>query len=131
MKIFRLSSSLAKDEILEKCKKSGFTAVSPKIVDSQEQIELAHLLAKRSFRNKTNLAKNFGLEFLLWLSGENDIRQALEKNVFGNADFMLVSFKKTGKKTVLNWLKAKEKHLDLKKKASSLELEKISLGRIL
>ncbi len=130
MKILRVSSSLSKDEIIEKSGKSGFLALSSKLANSIEQFELAHLLAKKSFKNKTNLARIFELEFLLWLSGERDIRKALGKNDFSPEDFFLVSLKKPNKKSVLRELCAKEKPLSLKKVADNLELEKIALARL-
>lgn len=131
MRIWRISSSLSKAEIIKKSKSLGFTPVSAKLANSKEELGLAHLLAKRSFRNKTNLAKVFELEFLLWLSGERDIRKALSKNDFHPSNFLLVSFKNPGKKKFLSALEAREKPLSLKPKANNLELEKISLGRLI
>lgn len=130
MKVIRASSSLSKDEIIEKSKKSGVLALSPKLASSVEQFELACILAKKSFKSKNNLARIFELEFLLWLFGERDIRKALGKNDFSPQNFILVSFKKLNKKSLLYELCAKEKPLLLKKTAGDLELEKIALGRL-
>jgi tRNA threonylcarbamoyladenosine modification (KEOPS) complex Cgi121 subunit len=43
---------------------------------SKEEIELAFESAKETFKRKINIAKNFDLEFLLFLSGKKDIREA-------------------------------------------------------
>lgn len=131
MKILRLSSRLPLAGIIEKSKKLGFLPLKLGTVHSKEEFQLAHFLAKRSFKNKTNLAKIFELEFLLWLLGEKDIRRAFTKNDFSSTDFLLFSFKSLNKKRILLELNAKEKPISLKEKASSLELEKISLGRLL
>ncbi len=130
MKIFRLSSPLSKNEIIGKSKRSGFMPLSPKLADSIEQFELAFLLAKKAFRNRTNIAKTLGLEFLLWLSGERDLRSAFAKNDFEPEDFLLVSFGKTDKAMGFRLFCAGEKPLSLKRSAGALELEKISLSRL-
>lgn len=131
MQVLRLSSALTKEEIAKKSKELGFVPVSLKFAHSMEQLELARLLAEKSFREKTNLANVFELEFLLFLCGERDIRKALSKNDFSPGDFLLVSFGKTGKSGFLAGLDAKEKPLALDAHASALELENISLGRVL
>lgn len=43
---------------------------------SREEMHLAFESAKETFKRKINLAKNFDLEFLLFLSGKKDIREA-------------------------------------------------------
>lgn len=131
MQVLRLSSELTKEEIAKKSKELGFVPVSATFAHSLEQLELARLLAEKSFREKANLAKIFELEFLLFLSGERDIRKALSKNDFSPKDFLLVSFGKTGKSGFLKSLDAQEKPRSLDKVATALELESISLGRIL
>ncbi|MFA5077047.1 MAG: hypothetical protein WC488_01330 [Candidatus Micrarchaeia archaeon] len=130
MQVLRLSSSLGKEEIISESKESAFIAIAPGLAHSTEALELARLLAKRSFKNKTSLAKTFGLEFLLWLSAETDLRKAFKKNDFSNSDFIIVSFRKQDKKRILKKLNAKEKPISLKRKAINSELEKISLARL-
>ncbi|MFH0817687.1 MAG: hypothetical protein V1909_03570 [Candidatus Micrarchaeota archaeon] len=130
MQPLRLSSALSQNEIIKKSKKLGFLPLKAGLAHSIEQFQLAHFLAKRSFKNKKNLAKIFELEFLLWLSGERDIRKALSKNDFSPQDFLLVSFRKTDKKSILRELEAKEKPLVLKERPTALDLERISLGRV-
>lgn len=131
MNFFCLHSLLSKAEIIEKSKKIGFIPISPKLVHSYEQLKLACLLAKKSFKNKTNLAKIFELEFLLWLCEETDILHAFQKNNFSAKNFLLISFRKMPKLMLLKELKAKEKSFSLRQKATDAELEKISLGRII
>lgn len=131
MKIWRFSSPLKKEEIIKKSKKLGFIPIRIHLVHSLEELELAHFLAKKSFNNRKNLAKIFELEFLLWLLGKKDIRQALEKNDFSPKDFFLISFNNLKKQMILRELEAKEKPLSLEKKANNIRLENISLGRII
>lgn len=169
MKIFYLSSSLGKNKIIEKSKPFGI-AISPKLANSIEQMELAALLAEKSFKSKTNIAKTPELEFLLWLSEENDLRKAFAKNDFSSDDFYFVSLgrpflnKKSSlrqiedyplrrdarnpgkrrstahlprvslgkieKKKMLQTLRAQEKPISLREKATEIELEKTSLSRL-
>ena len=131
MNVCCVSSALSKTQIAEKSKILGFLPVSARLVRSHDQLELAHLLAKRSFNSKTNLAKVFELEFLLWLSGETDIRQALSKNGFSPRDFFLIWFKKQNKNKLLRELRAKERPLALETSSPELYLEEVSLGRVL
>ncbi len=95
--------------------------IDPARVASEEELELAHLLARDAFRKKRNVAKQFRYEFLLWLSGKTDIKSALRwaghpkdgiKIAFGKVKMSFSSPKK------------------LRKKAEPLELERISLSRI-
>ncbi len=130
MQLIRLSSRLGKPALLGKCKELGIAAFLPSLIVAEEQAELAAALARRSFAGKRNIAKTMELEFLLWLSGEGDLRSALAKNDFSPSDFFAAVFGKTGKKGALRALEAKEKPLALREKASALELEKVSLSRI-
>lgn len=129
MKILRLSSSLPKDTLLAKCKELGTVAVSPSLVHSEEEIRLAAFLAERTLAQGTNIAKSMELEFLLWLSGETDLRKAFAKNDFRSEDFILVQSGKAGRRGILEALSAVEKPLALRKRATGLELERISTSR--
>jgi tRNA threonylcarbamoyladenosine modification (KEOPS) complex Cgi121 subunit len=99
-----------------------------------EEIMLAHYLAKRSFKEKTNIAKSLHIEFLLWFAGTRDIEKAFEYAMFDNTrDFVLLSFSKQNEHTkghIIKLLRAKEKKLVIKKKADPLCLERISLSRL-
>lgn len=130
MKIIKLSSALSEQEIMNKTKKFNVLVVSPKVVRSQDQIKLALFLAKKSFSNKTNIAKTFELEFLLWLFGERNISTALKKNKFSSENFIaIIRDTDLAKKTILRELCAKQKPFLLRRRASALELERISLSR--
>lgn len=43
---------------------------------SKKEIILAHASAIETFKRKINIAKNFDLEFILFLSGKKDIKEA-------------------------------------------------------
>ena len=75
MKILRVSGGDAK----RLCDELDAVAVSLDTARSIEEIELAHHLAKDSFGNGTNIAKKLKYEFLLWLSGTRDIKNAFKK----------------------------------------------------
>ncbi|MBU0533077.1 hypothetical protein KKB44_06310 [Candidatus Micrarchaeota archaeon] len=90
-------------------------------VESMEEIELAYYLAKKAFENKQNIAKQFKYEFLLWLSGTRDIKNALKKTV-PKDECLLILFSGS---------KPKEgKEIQLKKTGDPLRLEAIALSRI-
>lgn len=94
--------------------------VNPEKVKSTEELELAYLLAKKSFENKKNTAKKFKYEFLLWLSGKTDIKSALNYFKTSKKQNILILFRGT----------MKLKPAKLEKTAEPLDLERISLSRI-
>jgi len=94
--------------------------INPEKVESMEEMELAYFLAKKSFKNKKNIAKKFKYEFLLWLSGKTDIKSALEYFRTSKKQKLLVLFKG----------EMKLKKAKLEKTAEPLDIERISLGRI-
>ncbi|MDD5339831.1 MAG: KEOPS complex subunit Cgi121 [Candidatus ainarchaeum sp.] len=123
MRVFRIGGgALLKEE--------GAVAIRAGMVESLEELQLAHYLAGRAFAEKTNVAKKMEFEFLLWLAGKTDIRSALESAApKAGGDVLVVVFSERGglvKK--LEALGAKE--AKLKKNAEPLALERISLSRI-
>ncbi len=130
MEPLRLSSKLAKDAIIQKSRELGFLVLSPAVLRSRQQLALAEELAKRSFSSKTNLANMFELEFLLWLTGERDIRAALKKSDFSPGDFAVVCFKDVRKKSILDSLAAAERPLELRETSTPIEIEETSLSRV-
>ena len=84
---------------------------------SLEELKLAYHLAEDAFRNKKNIAKKVKLEFLLWLCGTRDIKNALEKT---SGDYLLI----------LDGPEITENEPGFKEKADPEELERISLSRI-
>lgn len=94
--------------------------INPEKVKSYEELELAYLLARKSFRNKKNIAKKFRYEFLLWLSGKTDISSAIKYFKTSKKQNLLILFKG----------KMKLKPAKLEKRAEPLDLERISLSRI-
>jgi tRNA threonylcarbamoyladenosine modification (KEOPS) complex Cgi121 subunit len=84
---------------------------------SVEELELAYHLAEDAFSKEKNIAKEKKLEFLLWLTGTRDIKNALKKA----GDGCLV---------VLDGPKVTVNEPGLKEKPEPEKLEKISLSRI-
>ena len=94
--------------------------ISREKVKSSEELELAYLLAEKSFRNKKNIAKKFKYEFLLWLSGKTDINSAIK----------YFKSEKKGKILILFKGQMKLRSAKLEKTADALDIERISLSRI-
>ena len=84
---------------------------------SLEELKLAYHLADNAFRKKKNLAKKMKLEFLLWLTGTRDIRNALKKS---KGDCLLI----------LDGPEITENEPGFKERAEPEKLEKISLSRL-
>jgi len=100
-------------------------AIRPDCVKSLEEIRLAHHLAEKAFRSKRNIARKMGYEFLLYVSGTRDIKNAIKKTepeVGG--EFLLVLF--SGRPPPGMDLS----ELGLEEDGAPLELERISLSRI-
>lgn len=100
-------------------------AIRPDCVKSQEEIELAHHLAWKAIESGKNIARKMKYEFLLFVSGTRDIRNAIKKTkVDEGEEFLLVLF--SGDVPAgMEMLK-----LSLRKDAMPLDLERISLSRI-
>ena len=99
-------------------------------VQSLEEPELAHHLAKGCFERKTNIANNFRYEFLLWLTGKTDIKSAMAKAVPKDAGELLIISFGEDKRHILAALDAKESKKTLPLRGGPLRLEEISLSRI-
>ena len=117
------------DALLKKIQGSDVLLVDPSCVESKEQLELAYYLANKSFEQKTNIARDFKLEFLLWLTGKRDIRSAMEAAKPKNSMVLAIIFSGS-KKKIIDTLGAKELKLKFKK-TDPITLEKISLSRII
>lgn len=96
----------------------GKIAVNLETLKSVEEAELAMHLTEDAFRAGKNIAKKKKLEFLLWLSGTRDIKNALKKTR-PKEDFFLISFNENG-----------DGGHGLPERGEPLRLEKISLSRI-
>lgn len=77
------------------------------MIKSMEEIKLARRLARKSMREGRNIAKTLSMEFLLWVAATTSIDRAI---------------KEYGKEGI--------KHKRLRKKATPLEIERISLSRL-
>jgi tRNA threonylcarbamoyladenosine modification (KEOPS) complex Cgi121 subunit len=128
MLIKRISTDLGIDEIFMILENENALVVSPDSINSMESAELSLYLAKRSMELKKNISRKLKYEFLLWLCGRRDIKTAMEKSRPKSPnDMVLVSFDGAD---YCKKLDAKEKSLALSKKATTLEIERISLSRI-
>lgn len=123
------SSKLSKEALLNLAEKEGIILLNPKKVNSEQELLLAEKLTQNAIKEKRNLAKKQEKEFLLWLSAKKDISSAFEEYGFQTPkELLLISFKKT-KAQLLNQFQLKETKLKLKRKATPLEIERISLSR--
>ena len=131
MIFFSASSPLPAEKLLELAKENSFLLLNPEKIHCEEELLIAEKLTELSIREKRNIAKTRENEFLLWLSAKKDISNAFREYGFKSPENILIlSFSQT-KKQLLKMLEAKEKKLNFKKKATPLEIERISLSRIL
>ena len=93
-------------------------AVSIDSLRSVEEAKLALHLAEEALGSGKNIAKKKKLEFLLWLSGTRDIKNALRKTL-PEDEYFLISFEE----------KEGGEH-GLPEEGDPIRLEKISLSRI-
>jgi len=119
---------LDKKQIMELLKSNCLLLLNPKKINSTDELLLAEKLAADAFKEKRNIAKNFDNEFLLWLAASTNISSAFREYSFQSPqDILVISFtKKDPTKTFL----LEEKPLKLRKKATPLEIERISLARL-
>ncbi|MFA5412491.1 MAG: KEOPS complex subunit Cgi121 [Candidatus Micrarchaeia archaeon] len=130
MLVVRGESRLGAEELLRRAKGKRVVLLDAGKIDSVEELELAHALAKKSLGDGTAISKNLGIEFVLWLSGKKDIRRAFEEIGYRKGkDLIAVSFG-MGKKELIAELEMKEKKLGLEKEAGWEAVERISLGRV-
>ena len=129
MLFFAASSKRKPRELLPLMEGMEVLLLSPKKVRSEEELLLAHALAKKAIKEKRAISRTLPVEFLLWLSGKRDIRRAFAEYGAKSTDLLAVSFGEK-KKTLLNRLHLKEKKLKLKKEADAKAIERISLSRI-
>ena len=106
---------------------------------SIKEIELAGYLTLLSFKNKTNIAKNVDIEFLLWFFGTKDIDNALkqaksgrdkQKAIFYFADIEEITLKQKNRIDENNIQVLPSEQIILSNKFNPLKIEKISLSRI-
>ncbi len=130
MILLRGRSPLPEQELLQLAEKKCALLLDPAKLNSEEELLLSEKLAGNTLREKRNIARKKEKEFLLWLSASKDISSALEKYSFRNPeDFFLVCF--SGKKEeLIRKFRLEEKPTGLRKKATPLEVERISLSRI-
>jgi len=124
------SSKLSREELLSILKEHDALLLNPQKINSEEELFLAERLTKDAFREKRNIAKRKENEFLLWLAAGTNISSALKAYSFDSPkNLILVSFANT-KQELKNLFKIEEKPLKLKKEATPLEVERISLSRV-
>ncbi len=125
------SSKLSKDELLSVLKEHDALLLNPQKINCEEELFLAERLTKDAFREKRNVAKRRENEFLLWLAGGTNISSAFREYSFQSPKrILLISFAKSSAE-LKKLFKIEEKPLKLRKKATALEIERISLARVL
>ncbi|MBD3210309.1 hypothetical protein GF318_02920 [Candidatus Micrarchaeota archaeon] len=123
VKVLEIGPGPAAARLLGGIREENAVVLNPHAVGSCEELELANYLAEKSFENGRNIANKFKYEFLLWLSGTRDIKNAIKKTKpEKNRPFLLVAF--SGMEGI------KGRKPNLKKEAEPLALERISLSRL-
>ena len=124
------SSKLSKEELLSILKEHDALLLNPKKINSTEELFLAERLTKDAFMEKRNIAKREENELLLWIAAGTNISSSLKEYSFHSPkNIIIISFANT-KQELKNLFQIEEKPLNLKKKATPLEVERISLSRI-
>ncbi len=123
------SSKLSKEELLNAAEQEGTLLLNPKKLNSEQELFLAEKLTNNAIKEKRNLAKKQEKEFILWLAAKKDISSALKEYGFQTPkQLVLISFKKT-KQQIIKQFQLKETKPKLRKKATPLQIERISLSR--
>jgi tRNA threonylcarbamoyladenosine modification (KEOPS) complex Cgi121 subunit len=134
MRIIRLETGMGGKSLHAALDRLDAVAVKDGMVGSMEEFALADHLAKRAFDNKTNIARAYRYEFLLWLSGRRDIKSAMKDTEppasEGKERFLVVVFSESSEKEIASALDARVVKKNLAPKAEPLALEKISLSRV-
>src|SRR3989338_7777466 len=106
----KISSKLPLGGIFKSISAYSAVVVNPFLCKSRQQILIAEHLAKSSFRKKTNIARDFKLEFLLWLTGKRDIKSAMQAANPKGKEMFLILFNRNEKlkSRIINELTAKE-----------------------
>jgi tRNA threonylcarbamoyladenosine modification (KEOPS) complex Cgi121 subunit len=129
MKIMPIECSLSGKALEDALLGHDAVVVDLDKVKSFEEIELAGHLTRKSFEQKSNIARKRKYEFLLWLSGKTDMKGAFRSLNPKGKKMLLVVFSGDEKK-ILDELKARTLDTGLKTRADPLDLERISLSRI-
>ncbi|MEK6982335.1 MAG: KEOPS complex subunit Cgi121 [Candidatus Micrarchaeota archaeon] len=130
MLILKINLKMPIDDAIKAITSFNAVLVNIGLVHSTKEIELADYLTKKSFKEKTNIAKDSKLEFLLWLSGKKDIKSAMATIKPTEKEAILIIFnKEEDKDQILNKLEAKEEVFK-EKEVDQKRLERISLSRI-
>lgn len=131
MRIYRLRSEHAPTGLFEKLDALDAIAVRSGAIGSLEEANLAHYLAKKAIRMKECIARSLRFEFLLWLSGRTDIKNAMKATAPGcGGEYFLFVFSDAGQDALCRMLDARVLPLALPREGAPLALERISLSRV-
>jgi tRNA threonylcarbamoyladenosine modification (KEOPS) complex Cgi121 subunit len=118
------------EESIAKLAGKDVLLVEPSLVSTKKQLELALHLALKAFEGEKNIARDFKLEFLLWLTGKTDIKSALSCSRPKGKEALVVIFS-GDKKNILRKIGAEETRKKLEDKFDAVMLERISLSRVI
>lgn len=95
-------ATLRKVQAFARQRDSEAQLLDARMVFGEDHLRSAALHANRAFRQGQNVAATLGMEFLLYASGERQIRRAIEKmGAKSGRPFVLVLFGKVSAKVVL------------------------------
>ena len=124
-----IRSNLSYEDLISKAKRLDALIIKPSIVSSFEVLYLCEYLTQKSFKANKNIAKDFKLEFLLWLTAKTDIKSSLLLSKPTNSELLVIAFSGQEKK-ILFELSASKRFLSFKQ-SDPIKLENISLSRII
>jgi len=109
LKIIAVSSALSLSEFIMAASKFDDAQIfDSDSIASEKQLRLAFFHAQESFREKTNLAKSFRMEFLLRAAATRQIKVALERCGVKDSKKVILAIWKGDENEVISALKAKE-----------------------
>ena len=116
LRIMAVSSALGLKELVDAASKIDDAQVfDSDSIASEKQLKLAFYHARESFREKSNLAKSFRMEFLLRTAATRQIKVAIERCGVKDPNKAILAVWKGDENDVLQALKAKESKWEINK----------------
>lgn len=109
LRIIAVSSAFGLKELIEAASKLNDAQIfDSDSIASEKQLKLAFFHARESFKEKTNLAKSFKMEFLLRAAATRQIKVALERCGVKDPGKAILAIWKGDENEAISALKAKE-----------------------
>ncbi|MBI5223695.1 hypothetical protein HY990_04705 [Candidatus Micrarchaeota archaeon] len=105
-------------------------AIKKTVIESEAQVRLACELTNKSFGSTKQIAKDRRTEFVLWISGEHEIKKAMDRTMpKENEKCIFLALDEKNEDELEEIVVKGAKKIRLSKKIDPIELERISLSR--